>query len=128
MLKQIRLAMGNPENQKFMGTLIEIDETYVGGKPRKGAKKDNDDDNDNDNDLPKNKRGRGTKKNVVVGCVDRTNKSVFAKVMIKNKEGKKLTGKQLLDVLNQIVVQDSTIISDEFKGYNILDKKLVIYI
>jgi transposase-like protein len=119
MLKQIRLAMGNPENQKFMGTLIEIDETYVGGKPRKGAKKDN----DNDDNLPKNKRGRGTKKNVVVGCVDRTNKSVFAKVMIKNKEGKKLTGKQLLDVLNQVVVQDSTIISDEFKGYNILAKK-----
>jgi transposase-like protein len=118
MLKQIRLAMGNPENQNFMGTLIEIDEAYVGGKPRKCAKKDNDDD-----DLPKNKRGRGTKKNVVVGCVDRDNKSVFAKVMIKNKEGKKLTGKQLLDVLNQVVVQDSIVISDEFKGYNILAKK-----
>ena len=118
MLKQIRLAMSNIENQEFLGTLIEIDETYVGGKPRKGAKKDNDDD-----DLPKNKRGRGTKKNVVVGCVDRVNKSVFAKVMIKNKEGKKLTGKQLLDVLNQVVIQDSTVISDEFKGYNILAKK-----
>ena len=117
MLKQIRLAIGNVENQEFLGTLIEIDETYVGGKPRKGAKKDDDD------DLPKNKRGRGTKKNVVVGCVDRTNKSVFAKVMVKNKEGKKLTGKQLLDVLNQVVVQDSAIISDEFKGYNILAKK-----
>ncbi|NDC31883.1 MAG: IS1595 family transposase [Bacteroidetes bacterium] len=117
MLKQIRLAMGNPENQEFIGALVEIDETYVGGKPRKGAKKDDDD------DLPKNKRGRGTNKNVVVGCVDRTNKSVFAKVMIKNKEGKKLTGKQLLDVLNQVVIQDSTVISDEFKGYNILGKK-----
>jgi transposase-like protein len=118
MLRQIRLAMGNPESQEFMGTLIEIDETYVGGKPRKGTKTNNDDD-----DLPKNKRGRGTKKNVIVGCVDRINKMVFAKLMIKNKEGKKLTGKQLLDVLNQVVVQDSTIISDEFKGYNILAKK-----
>jgi transposase-like protein len=118
MLRQIRLAMGNPENQQFIGTLIEIDETYVGGKPRKGAKKD-----DNDDDLPKNKRGRGTKKNVIVGGVDRINKMVFAKVMIKNKDGKKLTGKQLLDVLNQVVVQDSIVISDEFKGYNILAKK-----
>jgi len=44
---------------------------------------------------PVNKRGRGTKKNVVVGCVDRVNKSVFAKVMIKNNDGKKLTSKQL---------------------------------
>ena len=38
MLRQIRLAMGNPESQEFMGTLVEIDETYVGGKPRKGTK------------------------------------------------------------------------------------------
>lgn len=119
MLRQIRLAMGNIENQQFLGTLIEVDETYVGGKPRKGNKKDD----DNDNLPPVNKRGRGTKKNVVVGCVDRTNKSVFAQVMIKNNEGKKLTGKQLLDVLNQVITQDSVIISDEFKGYNILDKK-----
>jgi transposase-like protein len=119
MLKQIRLAMGNIENQQFLGTLIEVDETYVGGKPRK---KNNRDD-DNDNLPPVNKRGRGTKKNVVVSCIDRINKSVFAKVMIKNNEGKKLTGKQLLDVLNQVITQDSVIISDEFKGYNILSKK-----
>jgi hypothetical protein len=51
------------------------------------------------------------------------NKSVFAKVMIKNNDGKKLTGKQLLDVLSQIITQDSVIISDEVKGYNILGKK-----
>jgi len=120
MLKQIRLAMGNIENQQFLGTLIEVDETYVGGKPRKN---NNRDDDDNDNLPPVNKRGRGTKKNVVVGCIDRVNKSVFARVMIKNNEGKKLTGKQLLDVLNQVITQDSIIISDEFKGYNILGKK-----
>ena len=82
MLRQIRIAMGNIKEQEFMGTLIEIDETYVGGKPRKGDKKDND---NNDDNLPKNKRGRGTNKNVVVGCVDRINKMVFAKLMIKNK-------------------------------------------
>ena len=87
MLKQIRLAMGNIENQQFLGTLIEVDETYVGGKPRK---KNNRDD-DNDNLPPVNKRGRGTKKNVVVSCIDRINKSVFAKVMIKNNEGKQYT-------------------------------------
>ena len=29
----------------------------------------------------------------------------------------------MLDVLNQVVIQDSTIISDEFKGYNILSKQ-----
>jgi len=50
MLKQIRQAMGNKENQEFINTIIEIDETYVGGKPRKKAKKDDDD------DLPKKQK------------------------------------------------------------------------
>lgn len=117
MLKQIRMAMGNLENKEFMGLIAEIDETYVGGKPRKKNKKKDDD------DTPKNKPGRGTKKEAVVGVVDRENKKVFAQVMRKNKDGKKLTGKQLLDVLNQVIRQDSIIISDEFKGYNILPKK-----
>ena len=103
--------MGNIENRQFLGTLIEVNETYVGGKSRKKNKRE-----DDDNLPPVNKRGRGTKKNVVVACVDRVNKSVFA----KNNDGKKLTGKQLLDILNQIITQDSVIISDEFKGYNII--------
>ncbi len=33
-----------------------------------------------------------------------THKPVFAKVMIKNKEGKKLTGKQLLDGEHKYIV------------------------
>lgn len=33
MLKQIRIAMGNGKNSKFSETVIEMDETYVGGKP-----------------------------------------------------------------------------------------------
>lgn len=59
MLKQIRIAMGNVETEKMFSTIVEIDETYVGGKPRKNNKKDNDDD---DNNFTPNKRGRGTKK------------------------------------------------------------------
>jgi transposase-like protein len=116
MLKQIRMAMGNVSDKKFLGIVAEVDETYIGGKPRKKNKKDDDDEN-------KPKRGRGTKKQVVVGVVDRDNKKVFAQVMKKNKDDKKLTGKQLLDVLNQVIAQQSIIVSDEFKGYNILGKK-----
>jgi transposase-like protein len=117
MLKQIRLAMGNVQNQKFMGTLVEVDETYIGGKPRKKNTKDDDD------KTPPAPRGRATKKSAVAGCIDRTNKSVFAKVMTKNEENKRLSGIQLLDMLSQVITQDSVIISDEFKGYNILDKE-----
>jgi transposase-like protein len=113
MLKQIRLAMGNIENQEFIDTVIEIDETYIGGKPRKG--KDNDDD-----DMPK--RGRGTKKTPVVGVIDRENKKVHAKVAKPNKEGKKLTGKQLLEIVNQVAKTPLLVMTDEFKGYNVMKR------
>ncbi len=53
MLKQIRLAMSNLESKNMFETIVEIDETYVGGKPRKN----------NDKFLTGSKRGRGTKKN-----------------------------------------------------------------
>lgn len=35
MLQQIRIAMGNAKNKEFFDTIVEIDETYVGGKLRK---------------------------------------------------------------------------------------------
>lgn len=109
MLKQIRLAMGNTENQEFIDTVIEIDETYVGGKPRKGK---------DDDDPPK--RGRGTKKTPVVGVVDREGKKIHAKVAKPNKDGKKLTGKQLLEIINEVVKNPCLLITDEFSGYNTL--------
>jgi predicted DNA-binding transcriptional regulator YafY len=34
MLKQIRSAMANKEMKETFGVFVEIDETYVGGKPR----------------------------------------------------------------------------------------------
>lgn len=113
MLKQIRLAMGNKQNQKQFEAIIEMDETYVGGKPRKKAKRE-DDDND------ENKRGRGTKKRPVIGVLERNGKRVHAKVALPNKDGKKLTGKQLLAVLAEVCKNDSIIMTDEFKGYNAL--------
>jgi transposase-like protein len=112
MLKLIRLAMGNAENQEFIDTVVEIDETYVGGKPRKGK--------DDDDDKPK--RGRGTKKTPVVGVIDRENKKIHAKVAKPNKEGKKLTGKQLLEIINEAVKNPSILITDEFTGYKILGR------
>ena len=64
MLMKIREAMGNKEQEPFFETIVEIDETYVGGKPRK------DNDHDDNNTPTPNKRGRGTKKTPVVGVID----------------------------------------------------------
>ena len=52
MQQRIRIAMLTRSREMLQG-IVEIDETYVGGKPRKGKKYDDDD---------KPKRGRGTKK------------------------------------------------------------------
>ena len=35
MLQQIRIAMGNATQKESLIQVVEIDETYVGGKPRK---------------------------------------------------------------------------------------------
>jgi hypothetical protein len=55
-----------------------MDETYVGGKPRKDNKKDDDDENNTGSP-----RGRGTKKTAVVGMVERDG-NVKAKSVSKN--------------------------------------------
>ena len=114
-LKQIRIAMGNEEIKEFIDTVIEMDETYVGGKPRKENKT-----NPDGTQKPKNKRGRGTKKTPVIGAIDREHKQIHCKVALPNKDGKALSGKQLLAVLNEVCKRGNIIVTDEFKGYNIL--------
>jgi len=127
MLQQIRLAMGNAENQEFFDTIVEIDETYVGGKP---WKKNHKDDNDNTPPAAPNKRGRGTKKTPIVGVVDRINKKVFAKVAMPNNKGQKLTAKQLIGILKQVSKQENNnvVITDEFKGYDPLAKNKFVHL
>jgi len=110
MLNMIRQAMGNEEEKQLFEAIVEIDETYAGGKPRKLTNSNN-------------KRGRGTKKTPIIGVKDRTSKRVHVRVALPNKEGKKLSGKQLLDVLLDCCKPGTTVMTDEFRSYGILDKK-----
>ena len=69
MAMRIRRAMID-KKEMLMG-IVEMDETYFGGKPRKTNKKGG----------QKNKRGRETKKTSVVGMIERgENNYVFAEV------------------------------------------------
>ncbi len=87
----------------FLQGIIEADETYVGGRPRKANKRDD--------DTP-NKRGRGTNKTPVIGAVERGGK-VVAKVATD------LTGKGIVNfVKNTINPDGSMMITDEYKAYN----------
>ncbi len=70
---QIRKAMTQRTQRDLLTGVVEMDETWIGGKPRKGK---------NDDQPPK--RGRGTKKPPVIGAVERGGK-VRAKATHKEK-------------------------------------------
>lgn len=78
--------------------IVEVDETYVGGKPRKGSGE-------------KNKRGRGTDKTPVITMVERNGNSVSFPIEKVDKE-------TLRGAINGSIDKRSTIMTDEWKGYN----------
>ena len=51
----------------------------------------------------------------------RSSKRVYAKVALPNAKGQKLSGKQLLAVLDKVCKDGTTVASDDFSGYNILN-------
>lgn len=96
---RIRRAMF--DQGELLRGIVEMDETYIGGKPRKGD--------------PPAKRGRGTKKTPVVGIVERNGK-VKAKVAGQGKGT--LTSKNLRRIIKENVdTMNAIMITDEFKGY-----------
>ena len=98
---QMRVRKAMMEQRELLHGLVEVDETYVGGKPRKGS-------------GSKNKRGRGTRKIPVVGAIER-NGNVKAKV------AKNLTAKSLSSFIREKVdIDNAMVITDEFSGYSSL--------
>ena len=77
MAMQIRRAMTQAEQRQLLTGIIGVDETYIGGKPRREAK--------GDGDGGRHKRGRhGTRKAPVVGAAERTGR-VTAKATAKDR-------------------------------------------
>lgn len=70
---RVRFAMSSTRPAEFSG-IVEVDETYVGGKPRKVTKGQREKAAAEGREIPKNKRGRGTKKIPVVVVVERGGK------------------------------------------------------
>jgi len=95
MLNRIRFAMADSVQDPLKGD-VEVDETYVGGKPRyKGQ----------------SKRGRGTNKQPVVALVERQGR-------VKTKPVANVTGKTLKTLILDNVCKTSRIITDENPSYN----------
>ena len=96
----MKIRQGMIDDAVFLNGIVEADETYIGGKPRKDDK--------NSDDPPK--PGRGTKKTAVIGA--RGGKVVA-------QPSQKVTGKTLKAFLSRCVDGgDSVLVTDEYKGYN----------
>ena len=98
----MRIREGMVDDAVFLNGIVEADETYIGGKPRKSDR--------NDDDPPK--RGRGTKKQPVIGALARGGKVVA-------QPAARVTAKTLKAFLSRFVKpEDSVLITDEFSGYS----------
>ena len=105
MMQRIRTAMAaDPNQEKLLHGIVEADETYVGGKPRKG----------NHHNGEPAKRGRGTSKVPVIGAVERGGR-VVARVANPGDLSAKGIGKFLARFVD---TAGTLLITDEYKGYN----------
>ena len=108
---RIRKAMTQAEQRSLLTGVVEMDEAYIGGKPRK--------DNRRNDDKP-NKRGRGTDKAPVIGAVERGGK-VTAKATAKEK----MKGRHMRAFVRERVdTSKAGLITDEYKGYFGMSKVL----
>jgi transposase-like protein len=104
---RIRLSLSTQPVKNLLKGTVEVDETYVGGKPRKENK---------GSEPKKHKRGRGTDKVPVLALVERRG-NVFSKP-IENVKAKTLKGS-----IRTLVHKDSTIMTDEWKSYTGIGKE-----
>lgn len=113
MMHRVRTAMAaDPDQNRLLHGIVEADETYVGGKPRKGNKRDD--------DTP-SKRGRGTKKVPVIGAVERGGR-VVARVANPGDLSAKGIGKFLARFVS---TAGTILITDEYKGYNRVNQSML---
>ena len=107
-MTRIRSEMAKKGGALLQG-IIEADETYIGGKPRKPNKRE---------DFEPSKRGRGTDKAAIIGAVERGGKVVAQ--LAPN-----LTGRTILEFIRSVVnLKDSELITDEFRAYELVGKEL----
>ena len=112
MQERIRRAMADNQAEWLRG-IVEADETYVGGRPRKGNKRQG---------GPKNPTGRGTRKTPVIGAVERKGRA-FARVATD------LSSQAVKRFLSETMdLAQSMLMTDEFGSYKIMDDILPHYV
>jgi len=102
MMHRIRAAL--KDDGKLLAGIVEMDEAYVGGKPRRSN------DKDDNNDAP---RGRGTSKTPVVGAVERGGRLKAKPVKSNEMRADDMSRytREMVDCSRSIVT------TDEYSGY-----------
>lgn len=101
MAQRIRRAMADDMYTYMLGGTVEADETYVGGRPRKG---------NNPKSTGKSKRGRGTDKMPVVGAVERGGRVIAEPTVNVDRA-------TINQFITAHVTPSSTLITDQFVSY-----------
>jgi transposase-like protein len=105
LMQRIRAAMAANQGP-FLRGIVEADETFLGGKPRKRNRRSS---------RKPAKRGRGTSKTAVIGAVERGGK---VKAMVTDD----LTGRGVLQFIQDSVDPDgSLLITDEYSAYETVE-------
>jgi transposase-like protein len=95
LMNRIRFAMAPEQKPEKLTGTVEVDEMYIGGKPRyKGV----------------SKRGRGTKKTPVFAAVERGGK-------IRRRVIANITGETLKEAIREEVDTQARLITDDFPAY-----------
>ncbi len=103
MMHRVRKAL--KDDGQLLKGLVEMDEAYVGGKPRKRNKRDD------DIDAP---RGRATRKQAVVGVVERGGR-VKTRIVGKDEMSADDMREIILDTIDR---KNSVLTTDEHPSYN----------
>ncbi len=105
---RIRRAMAGEAGELLYG-IVEADEAYIGGKPRKRNRRDNDD--------PPAPRGRGTSKTAVVGVAERGGRVVAEPT-------DRIDSRFMLEFISANVDSDSLLMTDEFRAYDVMTGRM----
>ena len=110
MMHRIRVAMKNSvEQADLLHGIVEADETYIGGKPRRKNRRGNDE------SAP---RGRATRKTPVIGMVERGGR------VVAQPQGD-LTAKGITKFVRRYFdPAGSLLITDEYKGYQSVGREV----
>lgn len=114
MMHRIRASMH--DDGKLLAGIVEMDETFIGGKPRKKNHRD-----DDPKGGDKSKRGRGTDKEAVIGVIERG-----GKVRAMPAEKSEMTMDYISALVRRLVDAPQAVINtDEFNGYNALNSFII---